>query len=231
MTWYRRYKAVFPFEARSQTELSMNPEDMLIVQQKADGTWPSTEKWMEGYNEISGDSGEFPAGAYVEFLDEFIKPNPPPAIHPAPSLPSPRHVTTQEYDTWAENDGGQYEGGGEESEKPRGKKQGDIAPPAPPRRIVGNMQNHIGGQKIQIPPQAPPKPAPRKRPSLDAKEVGSQSVAMSTCRSVSEDQHSWVSVTFRIPVQCSSCKLLVHTLYYSTTTVGHVYGSLGYCST
>ena len=48
MTAYRVYKARFPFEARDHTELSMLPDDELIVEICEDGTWPNPNAWMKG---------------------------------------------------------------------------------------------------------------------------------------------------------------------------------------
>ena len=195
----------------------MKQEDMLIVQQKADGTWPSTEKWMEGCNETSGDLGEFPAGAYVEFMEEFIKPNPPPAVHPetkpmsrTPPLPSPRHVATHGYGTLAENDIGQHgrrgEGRADSEEAIEEEPDDAVPPPPPPRRSIGNMQNNAMGVRSQLRPHAPPRPAPRKNSSLDA--MNFPPIVTSACHPLTEAKHNWVYVTFRIPVQCNSCKLL-----------------------
>ena len=71
MSFYRKYRAAYTFDQRSDTELSMTAGDILVVGRNADGTWPPPEKWMQGYNERSGERGEFPGGAYVEFVDEF----------------------------------------------------------------------------------------------------------------------------------------------------------------
>ena len=48
MTAYRIYKAKFPFEARDPTELSMLPDDQLIVEMCEDGSWPNESAWMRG---------------------------------------------------------------------------------------------------------------------------------------------------------------------------------------
>lgn len=219
MTWYRRYKAAYPFDARSETELSMKIGDTLLVTKNNDGTWPPPEKWMQGYNEISKQTGEFPADVYVDFLEEFVvEPDPPPPLPPEkepvtqpPPLPSPRHVGTQEYETQGrENDTWQSGGGREEEEEVR-EQEDEVAPPPPPRRSLGNtraVENHVGGSRSQLPPQAPPRPTPRKRSSMDSTRTSSESRgSLVTTPTHHSGKHSWVSVTFRIPVQCSSCKL------------------------
>ena len=48
MATYRLYKALYPFEARDHTELSMLPDDQLIVYMNEDGTWPNENAWMKG---------------------------------------------------------------------------------------------------------------------------------------------------------------------------------------
>ena len=48
MAAYRIYIAKYPFEARDDTELSMLPEDQLIVYMNDDGTWPNDSAWMRG---------------------------------------------------------------------------------------------------------------------------------------------------------------------------------------
>ncbi len=48
MAAYRLYKAKFPFEARDHSELSMLPEDELIVDMLENGTWPNENAWMKG---------------------------------------------------------------------------------------------------------------------------------------------------------------------------------------
>ena len=211
MTWYRRYKAVYSFEARSETELSMNKEDLLIVQQKPDGTWPTPEKWMEGYNEFSGGTGEFPAGAYVEFLGEFIMPNslpPQPAVRALPVL-TPRHVAPQGYNNYGESAGlyGSVDSEGVDINDERREEEDVVAPPAPPPRR-STVEEYTGGYRYQPPPQTLPRPTPRKKFSLDSKDsVGSIAIGIPTHRAGPKFQHNWICVTFRIPVQCSSCKL------------------------
>ena len=199
MTYYRRYKACYPFEARGVTELSMSAGDTLLVQQNTDGSWPPPEKWMQGFNEITQDTGEFPGGQYVQFVEEFcIQPEPPSLpekdldVEAPPPVPSPRHASVDQNSV---DQNGSYNGGRQEEEE---EADDSPPPPPPPRRGLANtrvVENHVGGSKSQSslpPPQALPRPNPRRhRRSVDAPERG---------------RHRWVNVTFRIPVQCAGCK-------------------------
>ena len=45
---YRVYKALFPFTSRDSSEVSMLPDDFLIVYQLDDGSWPNESAWMKG---------------------------------------------------------------------------------------------------------------------------------------------------------------------------------------
>lgn len=227
MTWYRRYKALFQFNARSDAELSMSPEETLLVKKLPDGSWPPAEKWMQGYNEITGNSGEFPGGAYVEFVVEFVhslevEPSPPPVSPPppeldhwknqAPSVPSPRHSLLQQklpgMDKAAQQYSSRYEPDNDQSSRGNRmavaqEEEEEEAPPPPPRRAKPS-ENHVTSRGSL--PQAPPRPAPRaKRPS-----VGSSMVASPThptaAAAADIDRHRWVSVTFSIPVLCVGCK-------------------------
>lgn len=189
MTNYRRYKAGYTFDKRSGTELSMAAGETLLVQMNLDGSWPPPEKWMQGFNEQSGESGEFPGGQYVEFVEEFCnQPDPQPAlpekepeVQAPPPIPSPRHGS-------ADVAGSTYNGGRKEEEL-----DDSPPPPPPPRRSIGNVravhENHVSGSH---PPQTVPRPVARKpRKSVD----------------IPDKRHNWVKVTFRIPVQCAGCKL------------------------
>ncbi len=156
----------------------MVSEDTLIVQPTPDGSWPPPEKWMQGYNERTGESGEFPGGAYVEFVEEIIvEPEPEPEPEPEVPVPSPRHGSN--------TDSGAPYNNAEPDESP--------PPPPPPRRSGGGssgnirnaQENHIRG------PKAPKPMARTPRRSMDK---------------ASDRKHSWSSVTFRIPVLCSGCK-------------------------
>ena len=71
----------------------MKEGETLLVKQLADGSWPQDERWLNGLNEVTGKNGEFPAGAYVEFIGEVkVDPKPPlPCPQPLPPHPSPRH--------------------------------------------------------------------------------------------------------------------------------------------
>ncbi len=86
MATYRRYKAGYDFEGRDDTEISMNIGHTLRVGRKPSGEWPDPEKFMKGINEITGAEGEFPGGAYVEYVEEFIEESlydePPPPTPP-----------------------------------------------------------------------------------------------------------------------------------------------------
>ncbi len=210
MEYYRRYRAVFPFSARSDTELSMSSDDTLLVKQQVDGSWPSSEKWMQGYNEITECKGEFPAGAYVEFLEEFeVEPEPPPLppvaikleappFPPGPPMPSPRHHAVQPIPTESSND----DHLDPDSNKQEGRKQEEAPPPPPPR--PGRLSESNRSQAL---PQAPPRPAPRKKNSEAENRING--MPPSTPTHLEPDVgsgHKWVNVTFRIPVLCVGCK-------------------------
>lgn len=49
---YRIYNAVYPFEARDPSELTIQPGNKLIVYQRA-GVWPDDQRWMNGMHLIS----------------------------------------------------------------------------------------------------------------------------------------------------------------------------------
>lgn len=220
MTWYRRYKALFLFEARSGTELTMSPGDTLLVGQLTDGSWPPPNKWMHGMNEATSQQGEFPGDAYVEFVEEFVEPvdsppeeEEPPPLPPLPPQPSPRHPSQQ---------GFPLPGLG----KPRPSKNhepstantnamnlrvsaddvdDDSPPPAPPPR--GPSRGSLP-QLHGTTPVAPPKPAPRTAPRKRSEHQNSAaSLSSSRATPTAEDQHRWSRVTFSIPVQCAGCKL------------------------
>lgn len=228
MSWYRRYKALYDFEARNSTELTMHCDHTLLVERLADGSWPPAEKWMQGYNEVTLESGEFPGGAYVELVDEFVvEPkarSPPPEVEPrsqVPSLPpqpSPRHYSgkgfpmpgmamTQGYGTQQENS---VDSTGTVS--PERKEEEEEAPPPPPRRSglpSRGSENHVASLQGNQPPQAPPRPMPRKRSTdsvRDQKEALASPVTSPTHGALVEDSHRWSKVTFSIPVVCTACE-------------------------
>ena len=212
MTWYRRYKALYDFEARGPTELTMSCEDTLLVERLSDGTWPPAEKWMQGYNELTAKSGEFPGGAYVEFVEEFlVEPkarSPPPPAEPDPPRsffppqPSPRHHSMPNVDN------------NRRPISPIGRaEEEEEAPPPPPRRgMQGRMSDsNITPSQGSLPPQAPPRPKQRKRSGDSA--TAREREAMSPVNSPSHapipemvERHRWSRVTFSIPVQCAACK-------------------------
>ncbi len=86
MATYRRYKAGYDFVARDDTEISMDSGHTLLVSRKQNGEWPDPEKFMRGVNEVTRAEGEFPGGAYVEFIEEFTEEvsydEPPPPTPP-----------------------------------------------------------------------------------------------------------------------------------------------------
>eukprot|EP00731_Ephydatia_muelleri_P018762 Em0011g802a len=83
---YREYTAMFLFEARDQTELSMDQGDTLIVQPGPSGEWPNPERWIRGTNQRTNKTGEFP-GTYVEFVKEYTPEEPPSSPTKAPTPP------------------------------------------------------------------------------------------------------------------------------------------------
>lgn len=88
MAQRRRYKVLYDFAARDDTELSIKTGDVLLVKQRPDGTWPSAEKWMLGTNETTSKHGDFPGGDFVELVIEhkLPKPKPKPARRRTTSL-------------------------------------------------------------------------------------------------------------------------------------------------
>jgi hypothetical protein len=86
---YRVYKAVYPFTARDQTELSMMPGDLLHVGMLDDGTWPNENAWMKGTNQTSRLTGDFPGGSYSVLIDEV---NPQPPVQEKAPTPPPRRA-------------------------------------------------------------------------------------------------------------------------------------------
>lgn len=215
-TWYRRYRALYNFEARSDTELSMSSGETLTVTQLANGSWPPPEKWMQGYNEVTNRTGEFPGGAYVEFIEEFViepepPPPPPPELEPrsqAPPLPpqpSPRHMNSQKgfqlpgmvsrgHGSQSDNDIATYR---DSSPQFAADDLEETPPPPPPRK---GSDSHISRGSLPI----PPKPQPRAKKISVVQEGSNRAPALNT---MAEDRHTWVRVTFGLPVQCEACKL------------------------
>ena len=79
---------------------SSNPGEMLLVAQNSDGSWPTAEKGMNGLNEITNKRGEFPAGAYVMFIEEIAEENnepepPPPKIEQRYPVHLPQHSSSR----------------------------------------------------------------------------------------------------------------------------------------
>lgn len=215
------------FEARSGAELSMVAGQTLLVEQLPDGSWPPAEKWMQGYNEVTSESGEFPGGAYVELIEEFQvqpkprSPSPPEVEHynqvpPLPPQPSPRHFSQQGFRLPGMS-GLPPRPGQHDNELTNRNHTGTVAreeeeeaPPPPPRRSIPGRgsENQISSTRMSlphIPPQAPPKPAPR---SKSRSSVGSREAAVSPIHGAhrEEDGHRWSRVTFSIPMQCAGCE-------------------------
>ena len=84
---YKIYNAIYPFEARDDTELSIDAGDKLMVLPGPSGEWPDQNKWLRGTNQRTNKTGEFP-GTYVEFEREYTPP-PPPPLEPKPEEPPP----------------------------------------------------------------------------------------------------------------------------------------------
>ena len=235
MTTYRRYQANYPFDARDSSEVSMSPGQTLLVGKNANGEWPNQEKWMHGRNEVTNVEGDFP-GNFVEFVEEFTKPPPEPnhekkALPPLPPLPSkpppassrggiqvlpfsPASTTSPPHSSTSPTHrsmGYSSLGGGGSTSPPQSND--DEAPPPPPRlsgrrgpsgsqlpainqQQPGVVENHHSSpdETVVTPPpvasRGPPIPKPRGR-------------------KISETpQHSWMAVTYQIPVECSACELV-----------------------
>ena len=71
----------------------MSTGDTLRVGLKPSGDWPDPQKFMKGTNERTGDEGDFPGGAYVEFVEEFTEPDQE-ALYDEP-LPHLHHAVNQ----------------------------------------------------------------------------------------------------------------------------------------
>lgn len=177
MTWYRRYKALYDFQARSQAELTMQVDQTLLVELLPDGTWPPPEKWMQGYNEVTSQSGEFPGGAYVELVEEFevqpVKSRSPPPLPPGPEpggqqqapplqppQPSPRHHPgiAGGFPMPGLAGGGRPPGYAHVNNDQRmtspkvGEGEEEEAPPPPPRRVPrGGSEGHISASSLHSP--------------------------------------------------------------------------------
>lgn len=230
MTAYRRYRALYNFDARGTAELSMKLDETLTVTQLADGSWPPAEKWMQGYNEVTSQTGEFPGGAYVEFMEEFvIEPDPPPpeveprsqAPPPLPPQPSPRHNShpgfqlpeaprigvakpvSRGYGSQPEIDATGYR---DNSPRVAPDDSEETPPPPPPRNILRKGSDSQSSSRGSL-PAPPPKPQPRtKRVSTGS---NSRETGTPIHNSLKEEEggHRWVSMNFGLPVQCAGCKL------------------------
>lgn len=174
---YRRYRALYDFQAREDSELSINFGDTLTVAQLVDGSWPHPERWMKGFNEVTQQTGEFPGSDYVEFIEEFvIEPEPPPPL----LLPSPRHASFQKdlqkdfqspaLSTSSDTDGS------------------TVCRVNSPQAMPHNLE------------EAPPTPPPR-RGSIGQKNTPRP------CPRIRKRKHNWMTVTFGLPVKCGSCEL------------------------
>lgn len=189
MASYRRYRANYPFDARDTSELSMKIGDTLLVSPTPQGEWPNHEKWMRGQNETTACEGDFPGGAYVQFVEEFTidpEPEPEPELPPLPTR-----------------------GGGVQVLP---NSMTEDAPPTPPKR--GNSATRIPENQDSETraPKAPPRPTPRKRsssahqksPLVESLESSFNAQLQQT--TVDEGQHEWVKVSFQIPLRCAACK-------------------------
>ena len=165
--------------------------DNLLVSPNPQGEWPNHEKWMRGQNEATGREGDFPGGQYVEFVNEFT-------LEPEPvqELPPPLPNSIPGHVT-------------------------EDAPPTPPRRgnsVTRISENHDAETR---PPQAPPRPTPRKRTTSAHQQqalVESLECSLNTHQqplqaTVDERSHDWIEVSFQIPLRCAACKLYCPHLY------------------
>ena len=77
---YRVYEAVYEFQAREASELSIVEGNRVVVYEKADGSgWPDPAKWMKGMNQATGEMGDFP-GTYCKFVEEVAPVSRPPPV-------------------------------------------------------------------------------------------------------------------------------------------------------
>ena len=199
---YRKYRALYDFKARENSELSISYGETLTVAQLRDGSWPSPEKWMQGYNEVTQQKGEFPGGEYVQFIREFvIEPEPPPPPLPQPS---PRHNHSQR-----DFQSPGMISGSQSSDTDNSTSYRDDSPQIAP--APDNLE--------EAPPIPPPRTGsisqtPRPRPRTRTQH--------------SKNAHNWMTVTFGLPTECRACeltdgRLLIHGHRKQETPEGHQY--------
>ena len=235
MASYRRYRAQFPFDARDDSEVTIEPGHTLIVGKTSEGVWPSQEKWMHGRNEETDEEGDFP-GNFVEFVEEFVEPEPDvnhheKALPPLPPLlekpstpasrggvqvfppstsisppPPPPHIASPTHRSMGHSFSQSTVGSPSHYEE-------EQAPPPPPRRAqqVPQQENHVSSEKVTTPPPSQPGPPAPPRPKPRAKrhsEPSKASNSMANLAETSNDEHNWMAVTYQIPVECMACKLM-----------------------
>ena len=238
MTSFRRYKAIYPFEARDGSEVTIEPGHTLIVGKNAQGMWPSKDKWMHGSNEDTNMEGDFP-GNFVEFVEEFVEPEPEPepvrALPPLPpppnKPPTPGRGGIQVFPISPSTNMSPH--GRSPLHRPMGHSvsQGSVgvsaseedeeAPPPPPRRATPSSQSHTSyGQPLpgvfenhnsseDLGSPPPQGPPPAPRPRPRQKRLSEPSKAPLAVEQVPPaDQHNWMSVTYQIPVECMACEFV-----------------------
>ena len=234
MTSYRRYIARYPFEARDNSEVTIEPEHTLIVGMTPEGLWPSQEKWMHGRNEVTDKEGDFP-GNFVEFVEEFVEPEPnnekalpplppvpvkpsthasrggvqvfPPSTSISPPPPPPHSATSPTHRSMGHSFSQGYVGSHPHSDD-------DEAPPPPPRRQAYAQQvpqqvqqeNHVSSEESS--PSQPGPPAPRPKVKPRNKRLSEPTKASNAIANQAEISHNWMTVTYQIPVECMACELM-----------------------
>ena len=206
MTSYRRYRAVYPFDARDTSEVTIEPGHTLIVGKTSEGVWPSEEKWMHGRNEETDKEGDFP-GNFVEFVEEFVEPEPevnynesvlplPPRLPEKPPTPASRGGVQVFPPSTSISPPPRPPHSTSPTHRPMGHSfsQGVVrshpqyndeeAPPPPPRRQAPAQQvpqqvhqeNHVPFQKATTPPPSQ-SGQPTPRPRARAKRLSEPSKA------------------------------------------------------
>lgn len=235
MTSYRRYQAQYPFDARDDSEVTIVPGHTLIVSKNSEGVWPSQEKWMHGRNEETGEEGDFP-GNFVEFVEEFVEPEPDvnhheralPPLPPLPEKPStpvshggvqvfppstsisppppPPHSASPTHQSKGYN----FSQGAVVSHPQYDDEQ---APPPPPRRQAPAQQvpqqAHQENHVSSEKVTTPPPGPPAPRPRPKHKRHSEPSKASANQPEIPNDEHNWMAVTYQIPVECMACKLMM----------------------
>lgn len=101
-----QYKALYDYKKEREEDIDLHLGDILTVNKGtlvalgfSDGEEGKPEEigWLNGYNEMTGERGDFP-GTYVEYIGrkKISPPTPKPRpVRPLPMAPSPARVGTE----------------------------------------------------------------------------------------------------------------------------------------